>query len=67
MVGDSNYDVDAGKAAGVKTIAVTYGYRPVEAIRHADFLIDRMTDLVPLVQRLKKEEGDNQTFRSPRC
>ncbi len=52
MVGDSNYDVDAGKAAGVRTIAVTYGYRPREVIAHADFLIDKMTDLVPLVERM---------------
>ncbi len=51
IVGDSNYDVDAGKAAGVKTIAVTYGYRPREVIAHADYLIDRMIDLVPLIER----------------
>lgn len=57
MVGDSNYDVDAGKAAGIRTVAVTYGYRPIEAIRHADFLIDRMSDLVPLVEKLKGDEG----------
>lgn len=52
IVGDSNYDVDAGKAAGVATIAVTYGYRPREVIAHADYLIDRIIDLVPLVDRL---------------
>ncbi len=51
IVGDSNYDVDAGKAAGVRTIAVTYGYRPREVIAHADCLIDRIIDLVPLVER----------------
>ena len=53
IVGDSNYDIDAGKAAGVTTIAVTYGYRPREAIAHADYLIDRMADLVPLIERIK--------------
>lgn len=52
IVGDSNFDVDAGKAAGITTIAVTYGYRPLEAIRHADYLIDRMEDLLPLLDRL---------------
>lgn len=52
IVGDSNFDVDAGKAAGIRTIAVTYGYRPLEAIRHADYLIDRMEDLLPLLDRL---------------
>ncbi len=55
IVGDSNYDVDAGKAAGVATVAVTYGYRPREVIAHADYVIDRITDLVPLLRR--REEG----------
>jgi phosphoglycolate phosphatase len=53
IVGDSNYDVDAGKAAGLITVAVTYGYRPREAIAHADHLIDRMTDLAPLLEKIK--------------
>ncbi|HWR59560.1 MAG TPA: HAD-IA family hydrolase [Thermodesulfovibrionales bacterium] len=52
IVGDSNYDVDAGKAAGVITIAVTYGYRPREVIAHADYIIDKMTDLVPVLARI---------------
>lgn len=56
MVGDSNYDVDAGKAAGVTTVAVTYGYRPVEMIKHADYLIDRMPDLISLIERISKRQ-----------
>ncbi len=52
MVGDSNYDVDAGKAAGVVTVAVTYGYRPREVIAHADYLIDGMADLISVLERL---------------
>lgn len=54
MVGDSNFDIDAGKAAGVITVAVTYGYRPIEVIRHADYMIDRMTDLIPLLGKLSR-------------
>ncbi len=49
IVGDSNYDIDAGKAAGIATVAVTYGYRPREVLAHADHLIDRIGDLVPLL------------------
>jgi phosphoglycolate phosphatase len=45
MVGDSNFDIEAGKAAGVKTIAVTYGYRPKEVLKGADFMIDSMDEL----------------------
>jgi phosphoglycolate phosphatase len=56
MVGDSNFDVDAGKAAGVLTVAVTYGYRPRAVIAHADYLIDRMIDLVPLLKK-REERG----------
>jgi len=54
MVGDSNYDIDAGKAAGVATVAVTYGYRPREVIAHADYLIDRINDLVPLLEKINR-------------
>ena len=57
IVGDSNYDVDAGKAAGITPVAVTYGYRPREVIAHADFLIDRMADLVPLLRGMKELQG----------
>lgn len=57
IVGDSNYDVDAGKAAGITTVAVTYGYRPRKVIAHADFLIDRMDDLVPLLRKIKELQG----------
>lgn len=53
LVGDSNYDVDAGKAAGVTTVAVTYGYRPVEMIRHADYMIEVMGDLPPLLKKIE--------------
>lgn len=57
MVGDSNYDVDAGKAAGVTTVAVTYGYKPVEMIRHADYMIDRMGRLSALLERINSMSG----------
>ncbi len=52
IVGDSNYDIEAGKKAGVKTVAVTYGYRPRETLLEADYLIDNFRELVPLVQKL---------------
>lgn len=54
IVGDSNFDIDAGKAAGIATIAVTYGYKPVDAIKHADYMIDSMPDLVPLINKLDR-------------
>jgi phosphoglycolate phosphatase len=52
IVGDSNYDIEAGEKAGVKTVAVTYGYRPRESLLKADYIIDDIRELVPLVQKL---------------
>lgn len=46
MVGDSNYDIEAGKAAGVKTVAVSYGYRHISLLKDADFIIDNMKELI---------------------
>lgn len=53
IVGDSNYDIDAGKAAGIRTIAVTYGYRTLDFLRGADFIIKSMPELVPIVEKLQ--------------
>ncbi len=52
IVGDSNFDIEAGKAAGIKTIAVTYGYRPLELLRDADFVIDKMEELINLLKTI---------------
>ncbi len=45
IVGDSNFDIEAGRAAGVKTVAVSYGYRDMHLLKDADFIIDCMKDL----------------------
>jgi phosphoglycolate phosphatase len=51
MVGDSLADLRAAKAAGVLALCVSYGYSPnVDLREHApDALVDRMTDLLPLL------------------
>ena len=45
IVGDSNYDIEAGRAAGVRTVAVSYGFRNAELLKDADFIIDSMNEL----------------------
>jgi phosphoglycolate phosphatase len=42
MVGDSHVDIECGRAAGLKTCAVTYGFRPREELLDCrpDFLVD---------------------------
>lgn len=53
IVGDSNYDIEAGKAAGIKTVAVTYGYRPLELLRGADVIINRIDELTEVLRRFE--------------
>lgn len=52
VVGDSDTDVIAGKAAGARTCGVTYGIGDVAVLRgHApDHLIDRFPDLLGVVR-----------------
>ena len=52
VMGDSYYDIEAGKMAGTRTVAVTYGYQPKELLKKADYLIDDLRELVPLLQEM---------------
>jgi phosphoglycolate phosphatase len=58
MVGDSPMDVEAGRRAGMRTCAVTYGYRPEEELRAAgpDLVVSRMADLASLLSDDSQEE-----------
>lgn len=50
MVGDTDADILAGRAAGVRTVGVTYGFHGPEVAGHApDALIDALAELLPLV------------------
>jgi phosphoglycolate phosphatase len=54
IIGDSNYDIDAGKAAGVTTMAVSYGFRDVRLLKEADYIIDNIKELLLKLNRLNK-------------
>ncbi len=49
MIGDSNFDVQAAKAAGIHVVAVTYGFRPREKLQGADYIIDSFNDLLKVI------------------
>ncbi|HYB74830.1 MAG TPA: HAD-IA family hydrolase [Candidatus Sulfotelmatobacter sp.] len=53
VVGDSEVDIQAGRAAGIHTCAVTYGYGAPADLRAArpDFLIRQFSDLCRYVSR----------------
>lgn len=40
MIGDTSFDMDMGRAAGVQCIGVSWGYHPRAALMGADALID---------------------------
>ncbi len=52
IVGDSNFDIDAGKAAGTKTVAVSYGFRDIAVLKGADFIIDDITQLLRILDEI---------------
>ncbi len=52
VIGDSNYDIDAGKAAGVKVLAVTYGFRSMEFLKGADIIIDSFQELLDVLPQI---------------
>lgn len=52
IIGDSNFDIQAGKAAGIRTIAVTYGFRQREVLKDADFIVDSMPELMDILKTL---------------
>jgi phosphoglycolate phosphatase-like HAD superfamily hydrolase len=49
-VGDAVFDVEAGKAAGVRTAAVTWGAGTRESLQAAqpDYMIDDLRDLLKI-------------------
>ena len=51
MIGDTELDIQCGKAAGAKTCAVTFGYREVEALKknNPDYFINDLKDILELI------------------
>ncbi|MDE6669532.1 MAG: HAD family hydrolase [Muribaculaceae bacterium] len=51
MVGDTSFDIEMGKSAGVRSCGVTYGnhnrFQLIEA--GADYVIDSITEIIPLL------------------
>jgi phosphoglycolate phosphatase len=54
IIGDTTFDMDMGKAAGTKTIGVTWGYHHADELREAgaDVLIDDYSELCGAIDRV---------------
>lgn len=55
MVGDTTYDMDMARAAGVAGIGVGWGYHPAETLRAAHTVIHRFDDLPPALDQIWKD------------
>jgi pyrophosphatase PpaX len=57
MAGDSDADILAGKNAGTSTVGVTYGFHGMRIVEsNPDFLIDSISEIIPLVLPLSDPE-----------
>lgn len=55
MLGDTTYDMDMGRAGGVGTIGVSWGYHDVAAL-HADLIINDFASLPAAIAQLTGRE-----------
>lgn len=51
MIGDTTFDMDMGRAAGVKTIGVSWGHHPVDQLQ-ADRIVHDVDALIPTIDDL---------------
>lgn len=60
MVGDRNFDIEAARANGVTSIAVTYGYGTSEELASArpDYTCPAVEDLLPIFLSLAKSSSE---------
>lgn len=50
MVGDTSFDMDMARAAGIYAIGVSYGYHPVSALTSADLILDEIGALPQVLE-----------------
>jgi phosphoglycolate phosphatase len=67
MVGDRNFDIEAARANGVISIAVTYGYGTPEELESArpDHTCNAVEDLLPIFSALVSQIHPRNTLRNP--
>ena len=51
-IGDSEVDAATGKAAGMDTILVSWGFRPKEELREAapEWIVDRAEEIMAIIR-----------------
>jgi phosphoglycolate phosphatase len=56
IIGDSVYDLQAGKAAGMRTIAALYGFQPPEILKalEPDYAVSAFEEILSIIQHAKR-------------
>ncbi|WP_421702720.1 HAD-IA family hydrolase [Aliiroseovarius sp.] len=54
MIGDTTFDIEMGRAAGFRTLGVSWGYHPTTALRDAgaDLIVDTFAGVLPALDEL---------------
>ena len=52
MVGDTSFDMEMARAAGVRGVGVNWGYHPPERLGDAHMVIDDYAELTPALERI---------------
>ncbi|MBY6091469.1 HAD family hydrolase [Pseudooceanicola sp. 502str34] len=56
MIGDTSFDMDMGRAAGMRTIGVSWGFHPRRELAQANVVVDDPRDLPDTIDALWREE-----------
>ena len=54
IVGDTTFDMEMGRAAGLKTIGVSWGYQARDGLSEADVIVDTPSQLHSELSRWKE-------------
>ena len=54
MIGDTSFDIDMGRAAGVRTVGVGWGYHGAGRLERADIVIDAFSALPAALETVWK-------------
>lgn len=52
MIGDTSFDMEMARAAGVPALGVTWGFHPAGALAAADALVHDRPQILPAIERL---------------
>lgn len=52
MIGDTAFDIEMARAAGIRSIGVSWGYHPVSALDGADVIVDTVREIGPAISAL---------------